>query len=908
GKVSGLTSGVYVVDVKDADDCVVSFGEVTIGTTNPGLAVTTSGTTNTDCGLAIGAFTLTATTGTAPYTWQLNGGVTTTGANTITYSGLTAGNYSWSVTDVEGCYGDGRQTISNTTVPTFAVTATPTDASCDGLSGGTITLAITGGTTPFEYSIDNGTTYKAIPTGNVISDLAVGTYNVIVKDASDCTYEYADITIGRRATNDLNMAEISVVSNPTCSNATGSIHVLITGGSGDYQYKLNTETSYSNLASDGSINGLAAGTYYISVQDRNAAACGTIVSPAITLTPQDTDLTLSVMVTEATACGTADGSLTIAVTGGAPTYTYTLDGQAITLGAGGVIGGLVPKTYIVQVTDDEGCKVSKEVKLGSATGLDVTPSVIVDTDCGQSLGSFTLTISNGTAPYTWQLNNGPIITTVTGDITFSNLSAGQHYWNVVDGNNCKAEAYQEIKSTEDVSYKVDLTVTNAACDGLGGGEVVFTITGGTSPYKYSRDNGDNWIDLAGATGKMTNLSIGTYSLMIRDANDCDYQYSNITIERDSEGGDLSIKGISVLDQPTCSYNTGSISLRVIGGSGSYQYALSQEGPYTDLPANNTISGLRSGTYRVYVQDKLAPLCGVAESAAVTLQPTNADMSLRVATSNASSCGVNNGWISVVVDGGVAPYRYFLNGVAPTTMNGNYIEYLKPGIYVVDVEDGTGCLISSGEIEIEATDGGLDVTLESITNATCDSAIGSVTLSVAGGTAPYVWKWNTGIIRMEVSNTITFNNLPAGNHEWTVTDATGCYANGRQEIAADDNPTFSVTATATNALCDGLDGGSITLIATGGLLPYQYSMDEGLTWNAFASGNKTIIENLAVGTHTVIVKDLGDCEFAYEVLEIKYLQRLAPPSVTTPQTFCSGATIANLKANGVGIRWYTAPIG
>ncbi len=908
-KIEDLTPGVYILDVIDDGGCVVSSGEIIIKANDGGLQASVTNNISTVCGDESGSLTITVN-GTAPYQYQIDGGIMQSSTSgTIVINNLRAGSHVWRITDDLGCYAEGRDTIGNSDNDNFSfIISSITDASCDGVNGGSISIEIRGGIPSYEYSYDHGTTWTPITgTTATIPDLAQGSYDIIVQDNASCTYEYQKVKIGRGTNSDLLIGSIHVVSQPICGTTSGSIRLDVSGGSGNYEYQVNDTGSYKDLTND-TLKGLSSGTYRIYVRDKEAQACGVAMSEAITLHPMDTDLDVTVIPTNASNCGVDDGSLRVQVSGGISPYSYFLNGAPPTTMIGDRIANLTPGVYVLDVTDDAGCLVSSGeivIRAGVA-GLTVIKAKTSDADCGAATGAFTLTVRDGILPYYYQIDGNIRQTSTSGDIIVSGLAAGVHVWKVEDAAGCYANDTIEIVNNNDPTYKVTVVSTDALCDGLSGGTITLMVSGGDEPFQYSINNGTTWTPITGPTAIIPDLAQGSYDIIVQDNASCTYEYQKVKIGRGTNS-DLLVGSIHVVSQPMCGRTTGSIRLEISGGSGNYEYQVNDTGSYKDL-TNDTLKGLSSGTYRIYVRDKEAQACGVAMSEAITLHPMDTDLDVKVIPTNANSCGTNDGSLSVQVSGGTSPYSYLLNGAPPTTMTGDKIANLTPGVYVLDVIDDADCLVSSGEIIIKANDGGLQASVTNHISTVCGDESGSLTITV-NGTAPYQYQIDGGIMRSSTSGTIVINNLRAGNHVWWIADDSGCYAEGRDTIGNSDNDNFSLRVTTTDVQCDGISGGSITLNVSGGIAPYQYTMDNGSTWVPF-TGNNTVelLVDILQGNYDIIVKDKINCIYEYQNIIINHTKDINPPTATTPQIFCSGAVVENLYAIGAAIKWYDAPIG
>ncbi|MFH0841478.1 MAG: gliding motility-associated C-terminal domain-containing protein, partial [Bacteroidota bacterium] len=170
---SGLSAGTYTVTATDANGCIAT-ANITI-TEPPSLTVTINGTNVLCNGGSTGNATALAAGGTVPYTYSWS---TTPVQSTATASGLTAGSYTVTVTDAQGCTVTGTVTISEPAA--LALDAIPTSASCPDSPDGSITLAITGGTSPVGVIWADGFTTQN-RTG-----LLPGTYSVVVTDVNSC--------------------------------------------------------------------------------------------------------------------------------------------------------------------------------------------------------------------------------------------------------------------------------------------------------------------------------------------------------------------------------------------------------------------------------------------------------------------------------------------------------------------------------------------------------------------------------------------------------------------------------------------------------------------------------------------------------------------------------------------------
>ena len=328
--ITALTSGTYTVTVTDANGCVETH---TATITEPSSAVSASIVSqNVRCsGGSNGYAQVTASGGTMPYTYSWSNGV-----STDVNDGLVAGIYTVTVTDVNGCTANSGV---NLTEPTsgIGITNTTSNVTCHGLADGTITVNITGGTTP--YAVYFGDTTNAMfhtQNNYTISELIAGTYHVITIDASGCSSE-AFITVTEPDT-----ISLSFITTPaSCYNGSdGTIDLTVSGGTPAFTYL------WTNGLTTEDISGLTAGTYTVLVKDANSC---TMTGSATVEQPAELITTGTVSAT--TCIDETDGKIEIVVSGGVGGYNYLWSNAEITQN----IYNLSSGEYFVSVTDGNGC-------------------------------------------------------------------------------------------------------------------------------------------------------------------------------------------------------------------------------------------------------------------------------------------------------------------------------------------------------------------------------------------------------------------------------------------------------------------------------------------------------------------------------------------------------------------------
>ncbi len=757
--ITGLSSGTYVATVTDHNGCSTTQSVTITQTGGPSAVV--SGI-NPTC-IALGSVTVSATAGTTPYTYSWSNGKTTSGV-----TGLSSGTYTATVTDHNGCSTTQSVTITQAAGPT--ATSSGTNPTCVAL--GSVTVSPTGGTTPYIYSWSNG------KTTSTITGLSSGTYVATVTDHNGCSTTQS-VTITQAA----GPSATSSGTNPTCATA-GSVTVSATAGTTPYTY------SWSNGKTTSAVTGLSSGTYVATVTDHNG--CSTTQSVTITQSDGPNATTAGINAT----CGTTNGSATVNVSGGVNPYFYLWSSGETTTSITGISAG----TYSVVVTDANGCSDSQSFTIAQE-GSPLASSSGTNPTC-VAPGSVSISVTGGTAPYSYLWTNGITTSTVTG------LSSGTYIATITDANGCSAT--QSVTITQAGGPSASSSGIDPTC--LTAGSATVAATGGTAPYSYVWANGVT-------TSTVTGLSSGTYSATVTDANGCSITQT-VTITQ-AAGPNSTAAGTN----PTC-ITAGSVTVSATAGIGAYTYL------WNNGQTTSAVTGLSSGTYIATVIDGNG--CSTTQSVTIT-QTGGPNATI---TGINATCGMTNGSASVIASGGISPYSYWWNSGETTSS----ITNISAGTYSVVVTDANGC--SDNQSLIIAQAGSPTVT-SSGTNPTC-IALGSVSASATGGTAPYSYLWANGI------TTSTVTGLASGIYIATVTDANGCSTTQSVTITQSGGP--NATAAATNPTC--VTAGSVTVTVAGGTSPYTYAWSNGQS--------SSTLSGLSSGSYEATITDANGCSTTQSV--------------------------------------------
>lgn len=773
--VNNLAAGTYTLTVTDANGCEAIDSFAVAEPT--AITVVMSGTDASCNGGSDGSATATVTGGTAPYSYFWNVSQTTATAN-----GLSAGTYTVLITDANGCTANGSYTVGEPTP--IVATDSITNVSCFGAADGEITVNLSGGTPPFDVTWSNGPTATATTT-TTNSGLTAGNYTLSATDANGCPF-----TASYTVTEPDSITLTGTATDADCFGAaTGSVDLTVTGGTMPYTYSWSPGSAATQ-----DLTGVAADTYTVVVTDANGC---TATWSATVGEPDSLDIQASV---DSVSCnGGNDGAIFLSVTGGTPGYTYTWNDGATTANRTGLTAG----AYTVTVEDANGCQTIPTFTVGEPDAI-TTGIVSNDVDCfGAATGDIDLTVTGGTAPYTFLWSNFATTEDIGG------LTAGLYTVIVTDANGCQTT--DTVTISQNPELEIAGTTTNITCFGFNDGTATVVVTGGVSPYTYSWSNGD-------VTDTADSLAPGQVSVTVTDDVGCTATESYIITQPDS----LELTG--VVTNVTCaSDSNGAIDVTVVGGTTPYTYLWSNGATSQDL------SGLAGGTYILTTTDDNG--CVSVDS----FEVTEPDSLLTTTSGTGITCfGFANGSAGVVVTGGTPPYTYFWSNFRFT----QNIYNLEPGEYFVIVEDANGCTtVDSVEVFEPAL---LEIT-GSVKESGCfGEEKGIVDITVTGGTVPYDYIWSTG------DTTEDLFNLAAGQYIVTVTDANGCVDSFSAVVTSLPQPDAGFTA---NTACAGQEVQFLnnSTIPNGSIDTYEwifgnnlgFSADENPVFTFDSSGNQNV---------------------------------------------------------------------
>ena len=646
---TGLTAGSYNVIVTDSNGCSIS-SPITI-TEPAGMSATITAQTDVFCsGNSTGSATVTATGGTAPYSYSWN---TTPVQTSATATNLAIGTYTATITDTNGCTTTTQATITEPNGIVISI-ASQTNVNCYGNNTGAVSVLASGGTGILLYSWDT----IPVQTSLNATGLIAGTYHLTVTDANNCTKVQ---TVNITQPDDINITT-DLEKDITCFNdANGEIKITITGGTLNYNYTWTKDgISYATTED---ITNLSPGIYEVTVSDANncnpKTATFTITEPpvlAVSLTSQ----------TNILCSGESTGAIEIAVVGGTPKlsdYNFAWTGPNGFTSSNKNLTAITAGTYNVLVTDNSGCSKALSVILIQPTAIILSATTTPIICYGSNDASISLIINGGVTPYT-------IVWSNMGGGTFQdNLSAGDYLITVTDSNNCVKTL--NVNIPEAPIFTINPVVKNISCFGTHDGSINLNIIGGIAPVKLV------WDDNAVAGNVRNNLGPGSYTVTIVDSKPCTIKKTFIILE--PQPLILSANVDNAFDCDNA--NSGAINLLVAGGTPPFTYAWSNGVTTEDL--NN----IPAGNYLITVTDSR----GCSKQAQYNInRPPPIDIG--VATKTEFDCEtkyVKQNFIAQV-SGGVPPYQLSWSNGTVSGPNNEIMNTSQNGTAILYVTDALGC--------------------------------------------------------------------------------------------------------------------------------------------------------------------------------------------------------------------------
>ena len=457
-----------------------------------------------------------------------------------------------------------------------------------GLDNGSVTVSSTSDYSTsnyYLYTLDE--TYISSGVSSTFyfefTTLSAGTYYVVGQDLGSCTGQSQTFIIEDSTPLDFGLY---VVPNSSCGGTPiGKIYVTGQTGTPPYSYLWNDGQTGST------ITGLTSGAYSVQVTDAYGCTL-TRSGNVVNVDPIGFGLFTAVQPT----CFSADGVLTIQITGGTAPYYYSAStgNVVVQYGTSWSVSGLSPGSYSIQVTDAAFCTFVATTTLETPLGLTSVNINSFGSTCSSTDGSINIAVNGGVTPYTYTLiypdASTSVITTSQTNQSFNNLSSGTYTVVVADSSGCFYSSEITLYATD--NFTISTQVTGATCSGNNGVISVTKTDGGLSPYTYLLDN-NNSISSSFSAVTFTSIPYGQHTISVTDATGCT-QTTNVFVNGTSQ------VNFNLYETSCGSGSDGAITAFISSGVPPFTYYWSDNVPGN--PQQITVSGLTGGTYSLTLID------------------------------------------------------------------------------------------------------------------------------------------------------------------------------------------------------------------------------------------------------------------------------------------------------------------
>ena len=834
----GVPAGIYPFTVTDANGCTDSD---TIIISQPDSLNVNSSTTDVLCnGNFDGTAILSITGGVSPYIEDWGN---------FNPLNLGAGNYTYVVTDANGCSDSGAVSISQPDILTLIITSNNT-SSCV-INDGSIDLTVNGGIAPYSYLWNTNDTIEDL------DSLTAGNYYVAVNDVNGCTI--SDSIFISQPSNGLILSLNGSNYNGYNISCNGGIDGIIfsnvSGGTGAITYSWSTGDSTSN------INNLSYGNYILTITDANSCS----LTDSILLT-QPNLINTTYNTIDNLCYGESNGNADINISGGVQDYILTWDIYTYPL-IGGVSNfvtpfGLPADIYPYSISDANGCIYHDTIVINEPdsiyTSLTLSNYNNYNISCnGENDGNIDIQINGGTGPYIIYFQDSLIT-----NYLIENLYAGTYYDSIIDNNGC---IFQEsIILNEPNTISNTIFSTNLSCYNSCDGYITTNTNGGVSPFNYSWNN-NLYID-----DTLSSICADIYYLNITDANNCIFNDSVVL----NQPNQININIDSIQDVSVYNGADGAIYINANGGVLNFSYEWI--GPNNFYSNNQSIDNLIAGIYTLTVTD--GDSCFNSINITVNQPPS---LSVFLDSSLNNNCfGDCNGALYITADGGDSIYTYLWSGPNGFTSTNEDITNLCAGLYTLALSDTTDTIIMQFNV-IEPN----PITLiANADTALCYNGYAQANVFVYNAISPYQILWSNGA-------TTNITMLQYGVHNVNVIDNNGC--SSVQYIMVHQSDSISIESTIIDSIsCYNAQDGSIELtVINGGTPPFYYSNDGGLTFQ-----NSNMFFNIDSGTYYFTVSDINGCSATTSVTITEPTNLINNISISDVTCYndCDGTVISDIS--------------
>ncbi len=586
--------------------------------------------------------------------------------------------------------------------------------------------------------------------------------------------------------------------------------------------------------------------------------------------PSTNPITATAVIQNASCNGSADGSITLQITGGTAPYSVQWNTGFSGIQAGNLKAGV----YFATISDAGGCQFKTafyEISASTILNIIVTGKEIPGCR-GKSDGAIYIEHTASTGPYQYLWSNG---STEKNQIQ---LPEGVYSVSVTDGLQCSA-FLENIVLNSRPSVITDIkTIRQPLCAGQNTGEVELISFNGSPPYQYLWSTGQT-------TAHISGLSSGLYTCTIHDAALC-LNVFEISIKAPPM---LTGKVLSTENVRCFGESNGAIKTDFSGGTPPYTY-LWNNGAYL----TEDIIQLKAGTYTLKATDNN----GCVRTLPPILIQEPPLLEIFVDSITPASCILGyNGYISIVATGGNSDYNY---SWSHTELSQPTFSNMTSGIFSVTAYDKLGCKAGIPNIFIPYVNVNIETQLEMIRDNNCyKDKKASIASTIFNGNIPYDYNWSHGVQYFDTVKKDTIKDLGAGVYSLTVTDRDGCTGISNMVIVEEKQPFSYLTEEIKGNICNTDSTGLITIQVDGGVMPI------GILWNGGLYAGPRI-SGLPNGVYSGLIQDANGCVLTIKPITISSESDITLNAVVTNDTdLTSTGEICISPAGGEGpytIQW------
>lgn len=906
----------YNIVVKDSQGCPVTIGQIISKDPSPeiSLAVDNKCVAEDNYGIVV---TL-SKAGIKPYSIKVDNGVFVDYPATFTFpytiTGLHSGSHKITIKDKNGCE-DVKTIVIDAPLKVEPFMVTPPDC---GVSNGEVSLVPSGGSGAYSYSIapsDPSIVIDAV--NNKITGLKDGKYTVTMTDNTnigcDTTAEFT-LVKGTDVTFD------AEVTNALCKDdANGTITVNLLPGNDDpaYTYVISSATAtplpIGIVQIDNVFKNLPKGSYRITVTSKRKCSLFkdySVGEPVVALGAN--------VIVKDFGCLTGDtpeqAGVTITGTGGTSPYKYNFDGGSDYTDVNKVLidNDGNPHTVNYYVIDFNGCKTNGSTTINPFKKLtDIKFVASVLPTCPLNETEVTLTAVGGYAIDKYELVS-PVYRDNGTSAVFGNLVPDIYLFRVTDVNGCSIERSYKVESVS----KIDIVKTssiNVSCNTANGtdnnGQATFTVSDFSTTGNYTIAVASvpallpfNAPTVANDVITITGLVKGTYTITVTDKTTNCSKSADVEIVMPAPI-DFTPKATKVF----CSEQDSQITITgITGGTANYKYAVVKTGDpapttFVDISIPFTAhTGLTDLSWDVYVQD--SNLC---VSAPKTV-PVTFDIK-PVLNQPAQQCYVD---ADITIDFGVAALSTTYNGNKTFTIDGlpvgRNITFKKDGTYRIVLKDDNGCEAFIDYVIEKRLTASISVDKDLFCTGDINAKI---SVKVTGGKADYSYQMflNGAAVGGLKTTTGSFTESVSafGDYYFEITDSNVPCPFKTETVTVNEPKIPTLANSQTNVRCFSESNGTLTVVPSGGALPYTFVLTGAVNTTGDASG---VYTGLPKGNYTVVATDAKGCLSIASTFSITEPVKLTASHDIPANTTCSTSTIITVEGHdgtptGIGSGYY-----